>query len=43
MTLLALILAALIWLGISFLFAAWFCPRFFRFVDRDYDMENKEA
>jgi Kef-type K+ transport system membrane component KefB len=35
MTLLALILAALIWLGISFLFAAWFCPRLFRFTPKD--------
>lgn len=35
MNLLSLIIAALIWLGISYGFCLWFCPRFFRYVSRD--------
>ena len=35
MTLLSLIIAALIWLGISYGFCLWFCPRLFRYVPQD--------
>lgn len=35
MNLLFLIIAALIWLGISFGFCLLFCPRLFRYAPRD--------
>ena len=36
-------IAAFLWALISAAVVIWLCPRLFRFVDRDYDMENKGA
>jgi len=36
-------LVAFLWALFSIAVTIWLCPRLFRFVDRDYDMENKEA